>query len=186
MNNIKFRFIKSQIRERKNKRTCVAMNATNLTGGILDRIEYYSVPFCFLLGMSGNLLGSACILANRRMRKRTPLFILAAMGITDSIMLVAQMQRWFSLNLYNFLAVSYTACKFHFSFVHFSLLASCSLTCILLTLRFVSLYMGTYRLSSYSNLGQALSKLSVAYTLALVSCLSSQDLFKSKTINPNT
>jgi hypothetical protein len=56
---------------------------------------------------------------------------------------------------------------------------SCSLTFLLILLRFVSLYLGTYRLSTYSNLGQMLSKLSVACVLAFSLSLSWHSLWQS-------
>jgi heme/copper-type cytochrome/quinol oxidase subunit 3 len=88
----------------------------------LNRLEFVTIPTFFLIGLVGNTLGAACLLSRRSMRKRTPLFILAVIGITDSVMLASQMMRWIALFYENFLIESATACKFYFMFFQLGVL----------------------------------------------------------------
>ena len=162
------------------------MNSTALYNiDSLNKLEYYATPFLVVFGIVGNLLGSICIFSNHKMSKRTPLFMLATIGISDSVMLILQLERWFAIHYENFLIVSSSACKFYFTLLHLSILVSSSLTFLLVLLRFVSLFMGNYHLSTYSNIGQMLSKLSVAYVLALSLSLSWHHLWSSEITKDN-
>ncbi len=154
---------------------------TNAKIHILDKIEYNLIPLCIIFGLMGNLCGSMCILTNKKMRRRTPLFILSCIGLSDSVLLLTQFQRWLSqhFNTLSFLIVSHISCKFYFTLFHLAMLLSCSLTFVLIFLRFVSLFMGKYRLSAYSNMGQMLTKLSFAYIFTLSLSICWHNLWKS-------
>lgn len=156
---------------------------TNRTIWLKDTInilEYYMIPVCFVIGLVGNLTGSLCILNESRMRRQTPLFILAIVGLSDTILVVSQTQRWLG-KFYEsrvFLTTN-VMCKFYFMMVRFSVLLSASLLFTLVMIRLISLYCGTYRLSIYSNVGQIFSRLSVIYILALCLSISWHELWFS-------
>lgn len=148
---------------------------------LIDQLDYYLVPTCFILGLLGNLIGSMCLFNSKHMRKRTPLFVLASIGLADSLLLVSQMQRWLATYYHaqNTFLLSHSMCKFYFMFLRCSLLFSASLTFVLVITRFISIYLGTFRLSTYSNLGQTFSRLCVGYLFALALSLSWHELWTS-------
>lgn len=117
-------------------------------------VEFYFVPICFLIGLLGNLIGSACIFSNRTFRRKTPLFILAACGLSDQALLSAQLQVWLAkfFSPQTFLITS-SLCKFYFMLARLSVIVSASFVFVLIFSRVVGICSGTYRLSVYSNLG---------------------------------
>lgn len=157
----------------------------------VELIEFYLIPSCFALGLVGNLAGSACILSSRSMRRKTPLFILACCALFDLALLTSHLQRW----LAKFFAIdgdgggggdadsiflaTNALCKFHFLLTRLSVLVSASLVFVLLVTRVVALCLGTYRLSVYSNVGQALSRLVVVYVFAISLAFSWHELWTS-------
>ncbi len=145
-----------------------------------NRLEFFLIPACFVLGVISNLTGSLAILSSYQMRKRTPLFIIACIGIVDSLFLLTQAQRWFAINFSNKHYLSnHSMCKLYFTLTRSSLLITVSLLFCMLLSRFVRIFYGLFRLSVYSNMGQLLSKLSVAYVFALGLALSWHELWTS-------
>lgn len=119
-----------------------------------EQVEFYFIPACFILGLVGNLVGAACIFSYRSFRRKTPLFILASCGLSDSALLGAVMQQWLAkfVSAETYL-VTNSLCKFYFMLTRLSVIISASLVFVLLLSRVVSVCSGTYRLSVYSNLG---------------------------------
>lgn len=119
-----------------------------------ELVEFYLVPMLFALGLIGNLIGSSCIFSNRTVRRKTPLFILAACGLSDQALLGSQLQVWLGkfISAKKFL-ITNSLCKIYFMLARLSVIVSASLVFVLLFSRVVSLWSGTYRLSVYSNLG---------------------------------
>ena len=147
---------------------------------IIDWLEFYFIPICFVVGFAGNILGSFCLLYTRKLRKRTPFFILAAIGFSDTVFLVSQLQRWLALNFdAQFFLVNNGLCKFYLLLLRFSLIFSASLLFVLVLTRVIRFYMGSYRLSTYSNLGQMCSRLCVGYLFALSISSSWHELWSS-------
>ena len=147
---------------------------------IIDKIEYYFIPICFSFGFTGNLIGSLCLFRTHELRKRTPLFILGSIGLSDSIFLLSQLQRWYALSIDSQLyIVNNASCKFYLMLLRFSLLLSSSLLLALIIIRTIRFYIGRYCLSTYSNIGQMFSKLCVAYIFALSISLSWHELWSS-------
>jgi hypothetical protein len=90
---------------------------------LINSLELYFVPICFMLGFIGNMISSVCILGTNKMRKRTPFFIMATIGITDTILLFSQMQRWFAIQFdAHFFLVNNSLCKFYLLLVRSSVL----------------------------------------------------------------
>lgn len=145
-----------------------------------DIIEYYCIPICFSIGFIGNSLGTICILSNKKSRERTPLFIQAFIGLSDNFLLISQLQRWLAVFFdQKFFLINNSLCKIYFTILRTSILISSVLTFFLPLIRFISLYLGHFRLSTYSNLGQILSRLSVAYVLSISLSLSWHELWTS-------
>lgn len=145
-----------------------------------NMLEYYLIPICFFIGFIGNSLGSICILSNKKSRERTPLFIQAFIGLSDNFLLISQLQRWLAVFFdQKFFLISNSLCKVYFMILRTSILISSVLTFFLPLIRFISLYLGHFRLSTYSNLGQILSRLSVAYVLSIGLSLSWHELWTS-------
>ncbi|CAF0957974.1 unnamed protein product [Brachionus calyciflorus] len=146
----------------------------------INLFEFYTIPTCFVIGLIGNTFGSICLLSNRRLRERTPLFLLAIIGIFDTILLTSQLQRWMAtfFNEKIFL-VTHSLCKVYFMILRSSILISSALTSILILIRFVGLFFGHYKLSTYSNLGQMSSRLCVAYIISISISLTWHELWTS-------
>jgi len=150
------------------------------TALFIDEFEYFFLPACLSLGLCGNFFSSMCLLAKRHIRKRVPLFVLACIGISDSIFLLTQMQRWLAQN-YGASTYIYTnsLCKLYFMLSRSSLIISVSLLFSLITARLISLFKGGFRLSPYSNTGQIFSHLCVALCVAFCLSLSWHPLWTS-------
>lgn len=145
-----------------------------------NNFEYYLIPVFFIIGIIGNTFGSLCILSRRKTRERTPLFIQASIGLSDNFLLVSQMQRWLAIFFdHKAFLINNSLCKVYFMILRSSILISAVLTFYLPMIRFISLYMGRFRLSTYSNLGQMCSRLSVVYILSISLSLSWHDLWTS-------
>ena len=150
------------------------------TGSYIGIFTYYLVPVCFLIGLLANLTGSICILAKYKMRKRTPLFIIAIIGLSDIFTLGTQLQRWLAVNFDQYIFLNSSGiCKLYFMIFRSSSLISISLLFCLIMTRFIRFYFGLYHLSTYSNLGQICSKLCVVYIFALGLSLSWNPLWSS-------
>ena len=146
----------------------------------IDLLEFYLIPICFLLGVCGNLLGSFCLFAKKKMRKRTPLFVLSCVGIFDSVFLCAQLQRWLATNYGSDIYLNTSSlCKLYFMLMRSSMIISVSLVFCLISARFIRFFKGSFRLSTYSNTGQMCSHLCVAYIFALGLSLSWHPLWTS-------
>jgi len=145
-----------------------------------NRLEFFLIPVCVVFGLISNLTGSIAIFSSYQMRKRTPLFIVACIGMVDSLFLLTQAQRWFAVNFSNkYYLNNHSMCKLYFTLIRSSLLITVSLLFCMLFARFIRIFYGLFRLSVYSNLGQLLSKLSVAYVFALGLALSWHELWTS-------
>jgi hypothetical protein len=137
------------------------------TISLIDTLEIYLIPTFLTLGIIGNFFGSLCLLSNRSLRKSTILFILAIIGIVDNLFLVTQLQRWIALCFNKDFIQTDLLCKMYFFLIRFSILTSSALLMSLIIIRFIKLYLGTYRLSLYSNIGQIFSKLCIVIIIAL-------------------
>ncbi|RNA29696.1 thyrotropin-releasing hormone receptor-like [Brachionus plicatilis] len=145
-----------------------------------NTFEYYLIPVCFVVGFVGNTFGSICILSNQKFRQRTPLFIQASIGLSDTFLLISQIQRWLAVfSDQRVFLINNSLCKVYFMILRSSILISSVLTFFLPLIRFISLYLGNFRLSTYSNLGQICSRLSVAYILSISFSLSWHELWTS-------
>ena len=146
----------------------------------VDKFEFYFLPTCFVLGLCGNLLSSMCLLSKRHMRKRTSLFILACIGISDSIFLLTQLQRWLAQNYGSSIYINTNSlCKLYYMLSRSSIIISVSLLLCLILIRFISIFKGPVYLSFYSNTGQIFSHLCVALSVAFCLSLSWHPLWTS-------
>lgn len=156
----------------------------NLTIKIINNMETFLIPLTFLLGFFGNLISSMCILTTSKMRKRTPFFILATIGITDTILLFSQLQRWLAIHFdQQFYLVNHSLCKFYLLLVRSSVLLTSGLILSLTVSSVVRLYLGSFKLSTNSKLGQMLSRLCVGYVIALGLSFSWHELWTSGLTN---
>ena len=146
----------------------------------IDQFEYYFVPACFSIGLCGNGIGSLCFLSKRRLRKRTPLFVLACIGMCDTIFLSTQLQRWFAQNFGASVYLNTNSiCKLYFMLMRSSVIISITLLYCMITSRCISIFSGSFRLSFYTNTGQIFSHLCVALSVAFCLSLSWHPLWTS-------
>lgn len=147
---------------------------------VIDKLEQYFVPTCFGIGLLGNFFGILTILTAKKLRKHTVFFILAIIGITDTILICSQMQRWLAIYYDHFLfIINNSLCKFYLMLVRSSVLISSSLVLTLTISSVIRLYLGAYRLSTTSKLGQLLSKLSILISILLSMSVSWHELWTS-------
>ena len=138
---------------------------------MIDEFESYFMPACFLIGLFGNTIGSLCLFSKRRLRKRVSLFALASLGVSDSIFLFTQLERWLAQNIdLSAYIDSNLQCQLYFMLTRSSIMISASLLFCMITARFIAFYKGKFQLSLYTNIGQIFSHLCVA--LSVIFCLS--------------
>ena len=146
----------------------------------IDTFEYYFLPSCIIVGLLGNLLSSTCLLSKRHLRKRTPLFVLGCIGISDSIFLLTQLQRWLAQNYDSSTFLNTNCfCRLYFFLSRTTLIISISLLLCLILMRLISLFKGPVYLSFYSNTGQIFSHLCVALCVSFCLSLSWHPLWTS-------
>ncbi len=50
---------------------------------MIDSLEFWTIPVCFVIGTFGNLLGSLLILTKKKLRHQSSMLMLAIIGIVE-------------------------------------------------------------------------------------------------------
>ena len=146
----------------------------------LGNVDLYAVPVCFALGTVANMLGALSLMTKLKMSRKAFFFILAWMGLADSLLLVSQLQRWLSDHYAaSTFLLNHTSCKLYLIASRLSVLLSCSLMLLFAARIFIRVKYGAPKLSIFSTCGQLVSRIAVFYIFVVSLALSWHELWTS-------